>query len=199
MALEDLASLRAVAGSVVLYPSDGNATAKLLLQMADHDGIAYMRTTRGATPVYSSPDEDFRIGGSRVLRQSDDDDLTIVTAGITLPEAVAAADALQEDGITARIIDLYSVKPVDEETLKAAAEATGRILTVEDHWPEGGIGDAVLSVFGDADERPRIHKLAVQELPGSGKPEELLKAAGIDAEGIAGAARTLVGQAVGAR
>jgi transketolase len=127
-----------------------------------------------------------------VVRSSDDDDVTIVGAGITLHEALEAADALAGEGITARVIDAYSVKPIDAATLLAAAEATGRIVTVEDHWPEGGLGDAVLGVFADADERPRVLKLAVSGMPTSGTPDELLSAAGIDADHIASAARRLV-------
>jgi transketolase len=194
MALEDLAAFRGVGGSTVLYPSDGNQTAKLVAAMADLDGISYIRTTRAATPVIYGPDEDFPVGGSKVVRSSDDDEVTIVAAGITLHEALAAADALDEQGISARVIDCYSVKPIDVETLRAAAEAAGgRVVVAEDHWPEGGLGDAVLDAFADADERPRVLKLAVREMPGSGKPAELLAAAGIDAEHIAKAARRLVG------
>jgi transketolase len=193
MGLEDIAALRAIHGSVVLHPSDANQTAKLVAAMADHDGIAYIRTLRPATAVLYGPDEEFEIGGSRVLRSSDEDEVAIVAAGITLHEALAAADALAEDGIAARVIDLYSIKPLDSETLFAAAEATqGRLVTVEDHWPEGGLGEAVLSAFAESEEPPRIVKLAVQGMPGSGKPEALLAAAGIDAEHIAAAARKLV-------
>jgi transketolase len=192
MALEDLAMMRAVHGSTVLYPSDGNQTARLVAGMADREGIVYLRTTRAATPVIYGPDEDFPIGGSRVVRSSEDDDLTIVAAGITLHEALKAADALDADGTSACVIDCYSLKPLDAETLRAAAEATGRVLTVEDHWPEGGLGEAVLGALADMDEAPRVASLAVRDMPGSGKPAELLAAAGIDAEHIADAARTLV-------
>jgi transketolase len=192
MALEDLAMMRAVHGSTVLYPCDANQTAKLVEQMADREGIVFMRTTRANTPVIYGADEDFPIGGSRVLR--DGEDVTIVGAGITLHEALKAADELEADGISARVIDLYSVKPVDGETLQAAVEATGgRVLTVEDHWPEGGIGDAVLEALSDGEAPPRVVRLAVRDMPGSGKPAELLAAAGIDAEHIAEAARALVG------
>jgi transketolase len=190
MALEDLAAFRAVHGSTVLYPSDGNSTAKLVAEMADLKGIVFLRTTRAATPVLYGPDEDFPVGGSKVVR--DGDDVTIVGAGITLHEALKAADALDEEGVSARVIDLYSVKPIDTETLRAAAEATGAIVTVEDHWPEGGLGEAVLSVFAEDEEKPRIVLLAVKDMPGSGEPEELIAAAGIDAEHIAAAARKLV-------
>jgi len=191
MALEDLAAFRAVHGSTVLYPSDANQTAKLVDAMADLDGISFIRTTRAATPVIYGPEEEFPVGGAKVVR--DGDDVTIVGAGITLHEALKAAATLADDGVSARVIDLYSVKPVDVETLRESAEGThGRIVTVEDHWPEGGIGETVLSAFADADERPRVTILAVRELPGSGKPAELLAAAGIDAEHIARAARQLV-------
>jgi transketolase len=194
MGLEDLAAFRAVQGSTVLYPCDGNQTAKLVRGMADLDGISYLRTTRGDTPVIYGPDEDFPIGGSRIVREGDD--VTIVAAGVTLHEALEAAETLDGDGVSARVIDLYSVKPVDAETLRAAARETGAIVTVEDHWAEGGIGEAVLSALAEADERARVVQLAVRDLPGSGKPAELLAAAGIDAEHIAEAARSLVGARV---
>jgi transketolase len=198
MALEDLAMFRALWSSTVLYPSDANQTAKLVATMAELDGISYMRTTRAATPIIYGPDEEFPVGGSKVVRSSDEDDVTIVGAGITLHEALKAADLLSGDGISARVIDLYSVKPVDVGCLQAAAEATrGRMLTVEDHWPEGGIGEAVLSTFAElGGEMPRVRMLAVREMPTSGKPEELLAAAGIDAEAITAAARELVGSPV---
>jgi transketolase len=191
MGLEDLAEFRAINGSTVLYPCDGNQTAKLVGAMGDIDGISYLRTTRADTTVLYGPDEEFPVGGSKTLR--DGDDVTIVAAGITLHEALEAAETLGADGISARVIDLYSVKPVDVETLRAAARETRGIVTVEDHWAQGGIGEAVLSALADADERPRVTLLAVRELPGSGKPAELLAAAGIDAEHIADAARSLVG------
>jgi transketolase len=195
MALEDLAMMRAVHGSTVLYPSDANQTAQLVAEMADRAGIVFMRTTRAATPVVYDAGEEFQIGGSRVLRQGDD--VAIVAAGITLHESLKAADRLIAEGIDARVIDLYSVKPADGETLRAAAEATGgRVITVEDHWSEGGIGDAVLEAFSEGELPAQVVRLAVRELPGSGKPAELLAAAGIDAEHIADAARALVGAAV---
>jgi transketolase len=193
MGLEDLAMMRAVHGSTVLYPCDGNQTARLVAAMADLEGISYLRTTRAATPVIYAPDEEFEVGGSRVVRFSEEDDVAVVAAGITLPEALEAADALAEDGISARVIDCYSVKPIDVETLRAAAEATGgRLVTVEDHWPEGGLGEAVLAAFAGSEDPPQVSVLAVQGMPGSGKPAELLAAAGIDAEHIAEAARELV-------
>ena len=192
MALEDLAMMRAVGGSTVLYPCDGNQTARLVAAMAELDGIRYLRTTRAATSVLYEAGEDFPVGGSKVLRSSDEDDVTIVAAGITVHEALAAAETLAGDGIAARVIDCYSVKPIDVDTLRSAAEATGCILTVEDHWPEGGLGEAVLAALADADERPPVTVLAVSELPGSGTPAELLAAAGIDADHIASAARRVV-------
>jgi transketolase len=197
MGLEDIAAFRAIHGSTVLHPCDANQTARLVAAMADTDGISYLRTLRPATPVLYPPDEEFEIGGSRVLRSSDDDEVALIGAGITVHEALKAADLLAEAGIAARVIDLYSIKPLDSETLLAAAEATqGRLVTVEDHWPEGGLGDAVLAALADTEEPPRVVKLAVQGMPRSGKPEELLAAAGIDAEHIAAAARRLIGQTV---
>ncbi|MDX6479131.1 MAG: transketolase [Gaiellaceae bacterium] len=192
MALEDIASLRAVHSSTVLHPCDANQTAKLVAAMAETDGIVYLRTLRPNTPVIYGPDEEFEIGGSRVIRSSDDDDVTLVAAGITVHEALEAADSLAEDGITARVIDLYSIKPIDTETLAAAAEATGRLVTVEDHWPEGGLGDAVLAALADAGAQAQVRKLAVTDMPRSGKPAELMNAYGIDAEHIAAAARKVV-------
>jgi transketolase len=192
MALEDLAMMRAVHSSTVLYPCDANQTAKLVAAMAELEGISYIRTTRGNTPVQYGPDEEFPIGGSRVLRSSDDDEVTIVGAGITVVEALAAADALADDGIQARVIDCYSVKPIDVDGLREAATATGAVVTVEDHWPEGGLGEAVLSALAGMEEHPRVAVLGVDGMPGSGKPAELLAAAGIDREHIADAARRLV-------
>jgi transketolase len=192
MALEDLAALRAVHGSTVLYPSDANATAALVPMMAEREGIVFMRTTREKTPILYEPGDEFRIGGSRVVRRSDDDAVTLIGAGITLHEALKAADELAADGINARVVDLYSVKPVDADTVRVAGRETGAIVTVEDHWPEGGLGDAVLDVLADEQPHPRVTKLAVRDMPGSGTPAELLHAAGIDADCIAAAARDLV-------
>jgi transketolase len=199
MGLEDIAALRAVHGSTVLYPCDANQTAQLVALMADRKGISFLRTTRGKTPVIYGPDERFEIGGSRVVRSSPEDRLTIVGAGITLHEALKAADLLAEEGVAARVIDLYSVKPIDADSLRrAAAETGGPIVVVEDHWPEGGLGDAVLDVFAASEERPPIIKLAVREMPGSGTPDELLAAAGIDSAAIVEAARARLGAPVGA-
>jgi len=194
MALEDLAMMRAVFGSTIVYPCDPNQTAQLVAQMADHDGIIYMRTTREKTPVLYSPDEQFEIGGSRVLRQSDKDRLTIVAAGITVHQALQAADQLQRQRVAVRIIDAYSVKPMDEETLLAAAQEVGnKFIVVEDHWPEGGLGEAVMEVFSHRDgPMPQIVKLAVQSMPGSGTPDELMEAAGISAHNIVEAVNALL-------
>ena len=194
MALEDIAAFRAVHGSTVLYPSDANQAAALVPLMADLDGVVYMRTTREKTPILYQPGEEFRVGGSRVVRQTDDDAVTLVGAGITLHEALKAADELVAEGINARVIDLYCVKPIDAETLKRAARDTGALITVEDHWAEGGIGDAVLSALAEEQPHPVVVKLAVRDMPGSGKATELLAAAGIDAKHIAAAARDLVGR-----
>ncbi|MDQ0790303.1 transketolase [Streptomyces sp. B3I7] len=196
MGLEDLAMFRSVYGSTVLYPCDANQTAKLVAAMAGLDGIRYLRTSRGEAPVLYGPDEEFPVGGSKVLRSSDEDRLTLVAAGVTVHEALAAADTLAEAGIRVRVVDLYSVKPVDRRTLREAAEQTGCLVTVEDHHEEGGLGDAVLDAFGDGRPVPRLVRLAVRNMPGSASPEEQLHAAGIDAESIAAAARLLVEQAV---
>lgn len=192
MALEDIASLRAVHSSTVLQPCDANQTTKLVAAMADTEGIVFLRTLRPNTPVIYGADEEFRVGGSRVIRSSDEDAVTLVGSGVTVHEALKAADALEEDSIAARVIDVYSIKPIDAETLQAAAEATGRIVTVEDHYPEGGVGDAVLAALAETGEQARVVKLAVSEMPHSGKPAELLGAYGIDAEHIAATARQLV-------
>lgn len=196
MGLEDLAMMRAVYGSTVLYPCDANQTAQLVAEMAGLDGVRYLRTSRGESKVIYGPDEEFPIGGSKVLRASGHDRLTLVVAGVTVPEALAAADALDRDGIQVRVIDLYSVKPVDRHTLRRAAEDTGCIVTVEDHHEEGGLGDAVLDAFVDGRPVPRLVRLAVRGMPGSASPDEQLHAAGIDAESIAAAGKLLVEEAV---
>ncbi len=194
MALEDLSMMRAVFGSTVLYPSDANQTAQLVAEMAKHDGIVYMRTTREKTPVIYGPDETFTVGGSKVVRQSDNDRATVVAAGITLFEALQAYDQLKSEGINIRVIDAYSVKPIDEETLLAAAlEAGNKIVTVEDHWPEGGLGEAVLEAFSERDGTlPQVVKLAVQSMPGSGTPAQLIEEAGISASHIVQAVKALL-------
>jgi transketolase len=192
MALEDLAMMRAVHGSTVLYPCDANQTAQLVALMADRKGISYIRTTREKTPLIYGPDERFEIGGSKVVRGGGADDrAVIVAAGITLHEAVKAADELAKDGVKVRVIDAYSVKPIDRGGLAAAAKATGgRIVVAEDHWPEGGLGEAVLAAL--AGETLRYRHLAVREMPASGKPAELLDAAGISAKHIVAAVKALL-------
>lgn len=192
MGLEDLAMFRAVHGSVVLYPCDANQMTQLLALLAEREGVSYLRSTRAVLPVIYEAGDQFSIGGSQVVCASEHDDVTIVGAGITLHEAMKAAELLQQDGLRARVVDCYSIKPIDTATLCAAARATGgRLVTVEDHWPQGGLGDAVLEVFADLDERPRVTKLAVSNMPGAGTQDQLLAAAGINAEHIATAARRL--------
>jgi len=181
MALEDLAMMRAVVGSTVLYPSDAVATEKLLEEMALHKGVCFLRTSRPKTPVIYGNDEKFPIGGAKVLREGDK--VTIVSAGVTLFEALKAADTLKAEGINVTVIDAYSIKPLGRDVILAAAKKTGHtVITVEDHYAEGGLGDAVageLSVEGI-----KVHKLAVVGMPHSGKAEELLAKFGIDAAAI---------------
>jgi transketolase len=194
MALEDLAMMRAVHGSTVLYPSDAASATSLTQQMAERDGIVYMRTTRGSYPVLYGPEEAFPIGGSRVVRSSADDQVTLIGAGVTLHNCLAAADELDRDGIRARVVDLYSVKPIDTQTLIESADATaGRLVVVEDHYPAGGLGGAVLEALNDAGHPVRITHLAVRGLPGSGTPAQLMEAAGISATQVVQAARDLLG------
>jgi transketolase len=194
MALEDLAMFRAVHGSTVLYPSDAASTAKLVEQMKDLEGIVFLRSTREKTPVLYGPEEQFPIGGSKVLRSSDNDVATIIGAGITLHEANKAADELQANGQNVRVIDLYSVKPIDKQTLAKAAQETRHLVVVEDHWKEGGIGDAVLAALADAQsegilsgEAAKFTHIAVTKMPRSGKPMELLEDSGISAKQIVSA------------
>lgn len=172
MGLEDMAMMRALAGSTVLYPADAVATSKLVKLMANHQGLDYIRTTRPPTPVIYKNDEEFVIGGSKTLIQSPTDRLTIVAAGITLHQAIIAADKLEKVKIPVRVIDAYSVKPLDVKGLTAAARATNKlVLTVEDHRIEGGLGEAAagsLSPLGI-----KVHRLGVDKIPGSGKPDEL--------------------------
>jgi transketolase len=194
MALEDLAMMRAVHGSTVLYPSDATSAAYLVAEMAGRDGIVYMRTTRGAYPVLYGPDEEFPVGGAKVVRSSPGDQVTLIGAGVTLHGCLAAAEQLGSDGISARVLDLYSLKPIDTQALLDAAAATGgRLVVAEDHYPEGGIGGAVLEAFSNAGHPAQIAHLAVRGLPGSGTPAELMEAAGISAGHIAQAARDLLG------
>ena len=198
MALEDLAMMRAVHGSTVLYPCDANQTARLVALMADLPGISYLRTTREKTPIlYPDRFDEFRIGGSRIVRGGGADDaVAVIAAGITVHEAAKAADQLK-DQVKVRVIDLYSVKPVDQDALVDAVQTTGgSLIVVEDHWPEGGIGDAVLAALADAGvigELVHFVHLAPRGMPASGKPAELMAAAGIDAAHIAAAVKDLAG------
>jgi transketolase len=199
MALEDIASLRAVHTSTVLYPSDAVSAAKLVSQMADLKGISYVRTTRGAYPVIYDNSEEFPVGGSKVLRRSDADAVTLIGAGVTLHACLDAADRLSSNGIACRVIDLYSVKPIDTATLREASAATGgRLLVVEDHYPQGGLGAAVMEALALEPTPPRVTHLAVRSLPGSGTPEELMATAGIDADAIVTAVMELLGASAGA-
>ncbi|MFJ9761573.1 transketolase [Streptomyces sp. NPDC101149] len=196
MALEDLAMMRAVHGSTVLYPSDATSAVALTLAMADAHGISYLRATRGGYPVLYEPEESFPVGGSKVLRSSDADQVTLVGAGVTVHQCLAAADQLAADGIQTRVIDLYSVKPVDGHTLVAAARATqGRLVVAEDHHPEGGLGSAVADALLAARvPQLRLSHLAVRKMPGSGTTAELLDAAGISARHIDAAAKELLAE-----
>jgi transketolase len=195
MALEDLAMMRAVHGSTVLYPADATCTAALVEELATVSGISYLRTTRGAYPVLYPSGEAFPVGGAKVIRSSDADDVTLVGAGVTLHACLHGADILAADGVNARVIDCYSIKPIDAVTLTAAAVATaGRVVVAEDHHPEGGLGSAVTdALVGAGRSDLRLAHLAVRGMPGSGSGEELLTWAGIDAGSIATAARRLMG------
>jgi len=191
MGLEDLAMMAAQPGTVVLYPSDAMCAYRLVETMANHKGMVYMRTGRPKTPILYGPEESFPIGGSKVLRQSAQDQLTIVAAGITVFEALKAYDALQATGIAVRIIDLYSVVPIDVATLQQAARATNsRLLTVEDHYLHGGIGDAVLSAL--AGDGVRLTKMGICQIPHSGKPDQLLDHYGINARAIVEKVKQLI-------
>jgi transketolase len=192
MALEDIAALRAIHGSTILYPSDATSCAALVAQMAERTGVVYLRTTRGAYPVLYETGEAFPIGGSKTLRSSDADAVTLIGAGVTVHTCLAAADQLELEGIAARVIDLYSVKPVDRDTLVEAAAATeGRLVVVEDHHVEGGVGSAVVEALADRAHPPRVVLLGVHGLPGSGTATELMDAAGIGQGSVVEAALKL--------
>jgi transketolase len=191
MGLEDLAMMRAVVGSTVLYASDAVCAEKLVEQMAAHKGLCYLRTSRPKTPVLYNNDEQFPIGGAKVLRQSANDKVTVVAAGVTLFEALKAADALKTQGVGVTVIDAYSIKPLGKDVIKAAAQKTNNlVVTVEDHYAEGGLGDAVAGELSA--DGIKVHKLAVYELPRSGKAEQLLAAYKIDADAIAEKVRSLI-------
>jgi transketolase len=186
MALEDLAMMRALVKATVLYPSDAVSAERAVETAARTEGIVYIRTSRPKTPVLYANDEPFPVGGSKTLRQSAKDAITVVAAGVTLFEALTAHDRLQKDGLAVRVIDLYSVQPLDTETLRRAAAETRGIVVVEDHSARGGIGEAVAAAVAG---KTRVQILAVREIPRSGKPNELLRAHGIDADAIVRAVR----------
>jgi len=191
MGLEDIAMMAAQPNVAVLYPSDGNSTYHLIEAAANHKGMVYVRAGRPKSPILYGPEEQFHIGGSKILRQSSSDVLTIVAAGVTLHEALKAYDQLKEVGISTRVIDLYSIAPIDRNTLLSSGRSTqGQILTVEDHYAHGGLGDAVLSAV--ATEGLKVHKLAVREIPHSGQPEELVDHYGIGVRSIVEAAKQMV-------
>jgi transketolase len=171
MGLEDIAMFRTLLDGVVLYPCDAVSTERLVEQAAAHKGVVYIRTTRMNTPILYNSDDEFNIGGSKVLRIHNKDRATVVAGGVTVFEALAAYDALKKEGIMVRVIDLYSIKPIDIVTLREAAEETKVIITVEDHFAEGGLGEAVRSAV---DSGAPVHVLAVRKMPVSGKPQELL-------------------------
>ena len=189
MGLEDMAMFRSVLNCIVLYPSDAVSCDKLVEEMAKQKGLAYLRTTRGETPIIYNQNEQFPIGGSKTLRQSPNDRVTVVTAGITVQEALKAYDELEKQGIMIRVIDLYSVKPIDVPTLQKAAKETKAIITVEDHYPQGGLGEAVLSALRHA--KAHVVKLAVTKMPKSGKPMELLDYENISTKAIVGEVKKL--------
>ena len=194
MALEDLAMMRAVDSSTVLYPADGNSTVKLVAQMCDLPGISYLRTTREKTPTLYAAAEEFPVGGAKTLRSGRSDRVTLVGAGITLFACLDAADRLAADGVAARVIDCYSVKPIDSGALRRALDETSAIVVAEDHRVEGGLGDAVLeSLAASGPLSGRVVKLGVSDIPGSGTPDELRAWAGIDASAIEAAVRSLTG------
>jgi len=190
MGLEDIAMMATQPGMTVLYPSDATCMYRLVEAAADHKGMVYLRAGRPKSPVLYGPEERFPIGGSKIIRQSETDTLSIVAAGVTLFEALKAHDQLKAAGISVRVIDLYSIVPIDRATLLDSARATAdRILTVEDHYAHGGLGDAVLSAVGT--EGVRVHKLAVRAIPHSGKPDELVDHFGIGARSIVEAAKQI--------
>lgn len=191
MALEDLAFFRTLPQSVVFYPCDAVSTERLVALAADYQGIVYIRTSRPKTPVLYANEDSFQIGGSKTVRSAAQDRLAVVAAGVTVWEALKAADILEKEGISIRILDAYSVKPTDSKgLLQAAAQSNNTLLVVEDHYFDGGLGDAVLNAV--AIHNVKVHKLAVQEIPRSGKPEELLEHYGISAARIVKKVKELV-------
>jgi len=190
MGLEDLAMFTPIPGCLVLYPSDAVSAEKCVKEAAKQKGLVYIRTTRPATPILYSPEEEFPAGGSKILRQSQQDAVTVVAAGITVHEALRAADLLKKDGINIRVIDAYSVKPLDSETIiKSAGETGGRVVVVEDHFEQGGLGTAVALILP---EKKLWKHLCIRDIPRSGRPEELMAKYGIEAAAIVTAVKSLL-------
>ena len=190
MGLEDIGLFRSLLDSVVLYPSDAISCERLVERALTHEGLIYIRTTRKDTPLLYTTDHPFVIGGSATLREDPTDQITIVAAGITLHEALAAHDTLKKEGVSTRVIDLYSIKPLDVETLEKAARETKALLTVEDHFAEGGIGEAVATALSHAGTP--VHTLCVRSMPHSGAPEQLLSRAQIDCDAIIAKVRAIL-------
>jgi transketolase len=187
MGLEDIAMFRTIPGSVIMYPCDAVSAERAVEQAARHKGVCYIRSSRPKTAVLYSNEEQFPIGGSKTLRKSANDRATVIAAGITVHEALKAASKLEADGITIRVIDAYSVKPIDADGIVAAAKATGgRVIVVEDHYEEGGLGDAVLEAVGN---QTKVVKLAVHEIPRSGPPDALIEKYGISNSHIVSAVK----------
>ncbi len=189
MGLEDIAMFRTLINSVVLYPSDGISTEKLVEEAAGHFGNVYIRTTRMDTPIIYDEKDIFKIGGSKTIKQSENDIVTVCAAGITLHEALNAYEELKKENITIRVIDIYSIKPVDQEAIIKAQEETRAILTVEDHYAEGGLGEAIKSV---ASIKCPVYSLAVRKMPRSGKPVELLNYEEISSTAIINKVKELI-------
>jgi transketolase len=189
MGLEDLALFRAVHGSTILYPSDAVSAERMVSLAAKHDGMVSPRLSRPKTPILYTVADPFEIGGSHTLKASVSDTATVIAAGITVHEALKAAARLEQEGVGIRVIDAYSIKPIDEAAIRQAADETGVIITVEDHYPEGGLGDAVLNVL--AGRKMKIHKLAVNGMPRSGDPETLMEHYGISAANIVAAVKKM--------
>jgi transketolase len=184
MALEDLAMMRAVLTSVVLYPSDAISTISIVKELTGHHGLSYLRLTREKTISLYKEEDMFPIGGSKVLKSSEKDTAVIVSAGITVHEAIKAYDALKKKGTNISIIDAYSIKPLDENTILEHAKRTGHVIVVEDHYPAGGLGEAIATLLTQNELKVRFTHLCVRQIPRSGTPEELLSYEGIDAASI---------------
>jgi transketolase len=193
MALEDIAMFGTLPDTIIFQPADATSTAKLTSLMVDYYGFAYMRTLRPKTPLLYNNDEEFKIGGSKILRQSDDDVLTIAATGITVFEALEAADELEEQGINVRVVDCYSINPIDKNTLLKCIQSTKKpiLITVEDHFSHGGMGDFAIAALAGTDVKFQVEKLAVTHISESGTKEQLLHDAGIDAASIVAKVNTL--------